>query len=249
MKPTAWTPAPPLASDDPLLTTPAALAELLRAYHLAHQQQEDLWQFAVGITGLQRAGLTDTELRGLVSRGYAEHALECTQPDSKTRCFRQVRNLKFTEDSCFVLTEAGCALAERVGGGEQAGPAAAGSSAHSAPGLVPCWDRLRRSLLLGAEVIKEFRRPAPAQETILDAFQEEGWPAGIDNPLGSAAGRLAEERLHDAINKLNAGQQTRRLHFRSTNGGQGVLWRLLPRPAEVRAGRCLNGNGSVPGGT
>jgi hypothetical protein len=32
-------------------------------------------------------------------------------------------------------------------------------------------------------VVKEFKLPAPNQETILTAFQEEGWPPRIDDPL------------------------------------------------------------------
>jgi hypothetical protein len=53
----------------------------------------------------------------------------------------------------------------------------------------PRWDKHLRELWLGPHLIKWFRVPAPDQERILDAFEEEGWPASIDDPLPPRTGR------------------------------------------------------------
>src|SRR5207249_2575807 len=78
-------------------------------------------------------------------------------------------------------------------------------------------------LFLGGALVKQFRQDAPAQKAILTAFQEEGWGPWIHNPLPAQGDRDGEERLHDAVNKLNRGQQQARLHFR-VEGGERVYW-------------------------
>jgi hypothetical protein len=47
-------------------------------------------------------------------------------------------------------------------------------------GPLPSWDRQRRELSIGRTVIKRYCVPAGNQEIILSAFQEEAWPAHID---------------------------------------------------------------------
>src|SRR5262249_44432444 len=47
----------------------------------------------------------------------------------------------------------------------------------------PKWDADRRELWYGAVLCKRYRRPAPNQEKILAAFEEDGWPGRIDDPL------------------------------------------------------------------
>jgi hypothetical protein len=49
--------------------------------------------------------------------------------------------------------------------------------------MVPHYDKSTRTWRLGETIIKVFRQPAPAQETILSAFQEQRWRKRIDDPL------------------------------------------------------------------
>jgi hypothetical protein len=105
------------------------------------------------------------------------------------------------------------------------GPVRLANSSHP-PGLVPFWNVELRELHLGNILIKRFRRPARNQETILAAFQEDGWPRRIDSPLPSCEDTSAVDRLHDGVKKLN--RQTRGLlRFRSDGLGQGVLWEFV----------------------
>lgn len=95
------------------------------------------------------------------------------------------------------------------------------------PAELPIWDAVRRELRLGSVVVKRFRQPAKNQEMILAAFQEEGWPPHIDDPLPGGDNVVAQDRLHDAIKKLNH-QKLHLIRFLSDGFGQGVLWELIP---------------------
>jgi hypothetical protein len=90
--------------------------------------------------------------------------------------------------------------------------------------IVPAWDSARRELRLGKNVVKRFRQPAKNQETILAAFQEEGWPPRIDDPIPGDDAH-AKDRLRDAVKKLNR-QAILLIHFLSDGKGQGVLWQI-----------------------
>ena len=72
--------------------------------------------------------------------------------------------------------------------------------------------------------MKLFRQPAESQEIILAAFEEEGWPRRIDDPLPPVAGKDSVERLHQAVMGLNRGQIARLLEFRRDGTGEGVEW-------------------------
>jgi hypothetical protein len=47
----------------------------------------------------------------------------------------------------------------------------------------PHWDRLRRELRYRDKLVRRYRRHAPQQMAILDAFELAGWPERIENPL------------------------------------------------------------------
>ena len=92
------------------------------------------------------------------------------------------------------------------------------------PHLHPCWDRDRQELRVGAEIVKQFKVPAPNQEAILAAFQEEGWPHRIDDPIPPEGDKEPKRRLHDTINSLNRSQRTPLVRFHGDGSGQGVRW-------------------------
>jgi hypothetical protein len=205
---------------------PDSLAELLRAYLLAKAYREDPWQFALSFDGLRQGGLSETDLRWLVRAGHTEHGLEVTDPTAPRRHFLYPPSLRFSAESCFVLTARGCAYARRDGPAEPANAA------------VPSWDGQAR-LCLGGVLVKHFRQPAPAQKKILDSFQEEGWPPWIYNPLTEQGERAAEDRLHDAVAKLNTHQQGPGIHFRLESGCERVAWE--PRRNQAALKRHLSG--------
>ncbi|MCA9067957.1 MAG: hypothetical protein KDA84_03490, partial [Planctomycetaceae bacterium] len=66
--------------------------------------------------------------------------------------------------------------------------------------------------------------PAINQETVLTAFEEEGWPARIDDPLPPHGNVNPRRRLHDTIKHLNKSQHIHLILFRGDGTGKGVIW-------------------------
>jgi hypothetical protein len=138
----------------------AALTRLAEARRYAEDTRRDVWDFAVEIASLE---LWPNDLRWLVCRGYAEHALEQPRQDGSARCFERDAGLTLGEASCFVLTEAGLALARSLPGGADDTAVSAqratgpGSPTLAAPPM-PRWDPDRRELWLGDKLVKRFRQ-------------------------------------------------------------------------------------------
>lgn len=205
---------------------------LLEAFESAKELHYDVWDFAVEIQNLRSAGLTGSDLRWLLCKGYVEQAIENTQPKAAQRTFQPLGNLMLGEASCFVLTMAGVTL---VRGGNSAVPAG-----HGTPNLirapsdwetaivpkVPRWDATCRELCWGLIVVKRFRLPASNQELVLAAFEEEGWPRHIDDPLPSPRDCDPQQRLHDTIKRLNRHQVNPLIRFRANGSGNGIFWEL-----------------------
>jgi hypothetical protein len=195
-----------------------------QAYGYAGQLQRPLWDFALEIDALWHAGLTNNDLRWLVCQGYVQHLVEGKAVAGECRCFREARHLRLGRRSCFVLTEAGASL---VGAGCPAGKVLALHPSADRGGLRaegPRWDGDLRALWLGHDLVKQFHQQAPNQELILAAFQEEGWPARIDDPLPPRGDRDPVQCLHDTINRLNRHQHQPLLRFHGDGSSRGVRW-------------------------
>jgi hypothetical protein len=90
----------------------------------------------------------------------------------------------------------------------------------------PHWDALRRELTVGGQIVKRFRVPAPNQEAVLSAFEEEGWPAAILDPLPPQDEQDGKQRLHDTIKSLNRSRLARVIRFSGDGTGEGAFWEL-----------------------
>lgn len=91
----------------------------------------------------------------------------------------------------------------------------------------PEWDSERHEFRLGGRIVKTFKVPSPNQETILTAFEEDGWPRRIDDPLPPAHSMDPKQRLHDTIKSLNRNQKLRLIRFQGDGSGQGICWESL----------------------
>jgi hypothetical protein len=179
---------------------------------------------------------------------------------SPHRSFRRGEGFSFDRTTCVVLTPGGAAFVDRflrapMGSPRSVPPIettslADGETAALEGGLPgddrrevtirvisrPCWDSMRRELRLCGVVVKRYRVPAHNQELILSAFEEEGWPEHIDDPLPARHDIDPHTRLHDAIHRLNGCQTHRLLRFRGDGSGAGVFWELH----RAEAGGSLN---------
>jgi hypothetical protein len=224
------------------------LRQLEHARACARDANCETWDFAVEIESLLAEGLTRSDLRWLVSKGYLEHAAESTRRGHRRRTFRSCSNLAFSKRTCFVLTEAGHALREATPAQLRPFPAqlSPGVAVNPRDGAAresdtPVWDAEYRELRVRGHVVKQFRVPSPGQESILAAFQEDGWPAAIDDPLPPQPEQDTKRRLRNTIQNLNANQRIRLIRFHGDGSGERVLWELLANPSTPRPSRGRNG--------
>lgn len=203
--------------------------QLHQASELARDTDRDLWDFAVEVGSLREAGLRYSELRWLVCKAFVEHARETTRLNADKRSFQRTGELTFTDKTCFVLTQMGQELARNM---DLPLPAAEppGQTAIETPSNRPVWDVDRYELRWQGQLVKKYSVPSPNQRMVLMAFEEEGWPCRIDDPLPQHPDLEPKRRLHDTIKSLNRHQQNRLLRFLGDGTGEGVRWEPADSP-------------------
>ncbi len=216
-----------------------AMATLLRAAVYAHDSGRNVWEFAIGIHELEEHGLAPSEFRWLMHKGFVIHAIETTANGETTRAFRNFDSQCLGRMSVFVLTELGLRKAfdwkcvPRIGsltpldsgGEERIAPAAPRIEEEV---LRPKWDPLCRLVSFNGAIVKQFKLPSPNQIAILSAFEEEGWPRRIDDPLPPRSDIDPKQRLHDTLRSINRNQRNRLLQFSGDGTGCGVVWSPIP---------------------
>lgn len=220
-----------------------AFEPLLLAARYANQLDSDIWEFALEIDQLTTLGLTPNDFRWLVRSGLATHRKEVTLEGENGRRFQSAGDLTYCQRSCFVLTESGIQLAERLhqatgtllkmvpnpNTGTQSKNGRLKEEANQIQ-CIPIWDSDRRVLRYDGVVVKHFKWVAVNQQAILGAFEEDGWPPRIDDPLPPHGEQDSKRRLADTIKCLNRKQCHAVLHFRGDGTGEGVFWELVEMP-------------------
>lgn len=210
-----------------------ALCSLYDAYLYALDTSATVWEFAVSLNFLQRLGVSESDLRWLVRRGFVEHGYETTNLETEKRTFKKTEALVFGKRTCFVLSQQGLSEIERVRIKDNSSliqqtktvSHCRATLLHS-ESQVPKWDMVTKRLQFRGEIVKCFRWPAINQECLLNAFQEEGWPKRIDDPLPPMEELEPKRRLADTIKCLNRNQNNPLLHFRGDGTGEGILWEV-----------------------
>lgn len=185
----------------------AVLSELREAWDLAIEAGVRPACHAVELYSLLQAGGSAAALRWLIASGLATHHVQGQARGHPSRD-------RFTAASRFVLTERGATATLSL-------PAFA-----SDPTPKPRWSRFE--LQIGDWLVMRLTPRASNQIKILDAFQEEGWPPVIDDPLPGCPGTDRQKRLRNAIQRLNHGQVVKRLLFHANGSGDGIRWELSP---------------------
>lgn len=212
------------------------LSILQTALDYADDTNSDPWDFAVSIPRLRELGIDETDLRWLVRKGLVKHAREVTLLGDDGREFRSTGDLTFCKRTCFVLTEAAGANHGSVASDppQSAYPNRTSVCSTSNGRVVTrptvSWDADTRRLCVNGQVVKRFKWPAANQEIVLNAFQEEGWPERIDDPLPPQPDQNPKRRLSDTIKCLNRKQTNHLIHFHGDGTGEGIIW-AFERPA------------------
>ncbi len=208
---------------------------LLAAYEYGRDANVDPWQFAVEADELRERGAASVDLRWLIVSGLAEHRRETTIPGDPERTFRSLPHTEFPRRTSLALTPDGAnrlaaLMREKLGktmtrgAGEVGVQAATKSDPPFAEPPRPVWSQQRRELRFRDQVVKHFRVPAPNQEIVLQAFQEENWPHCIDDPLPPQDNLPAKSRLLATIKSLNRSQVSPLLMFHGNGNGFQIYW-------------------------
>jgi hypothetical protein len=212
-----------------------ALRQLLEAHLLARHADRAVEDFALEARYLIGAGCSISALRWLTCLGYAQHLLKEAAPGAERPSFRPAESLMLTGQSCFVLTEKGSDLAQRALATPHLRPHGSPADKLRRQAATPRWEAETRELWVGGQLVKRFRVPAPNQELILAAFEEQGWPPRIDDPLLRDDFTDPRDRVHEAVKRLNGRQATPLLRFRTDANGTGIRWELVEPAAAASA--------------
>jgi hypothetical protein len=225
-----------------------ALCLLLQACQYTLELHCDCWDFAVELELLQQAGLTNSDIRWLLVKGYLLQAVEVVPtPTGHSRSVVPCPGLGLEGRSCFILTSEGITLARALEGSVPCGPPfplpspecngqaraeTVGARFRGQDQQHPSWDKERRLLLYKDQVVKHFKATAPNQELVLAVFQEEEWAHRIDDPLPRVELIDPKRRLHDTICSLNRNQRIPLLRFLGDGTGLGLCWAPVEAPPE-----------------
>ena len=200
---------------------------LLVASRCAADVGQNEWWFAIEIQTLRQLGLVETHLRWLIGRKFLFHREEVPPEellgfDPYDRQFRDACLYQFSERSCFVLTKAGLEFAKMLSRADL--PSRPVPTISPPVTAIPSWNLQRKELWVSECLVKRFRVHSPNQESVLEAFQEEGWPERIFDPLQPG-------RLPETIKSLNRHHRVPLIRFSGDGTGQGVLWEpIAPFP-------------------
>lgn len=208
-----------------------ALSLILRAYEYAQDANADPWQFALSIRELEIIGLATTDVRWLLLKNYASLGIETTIPGDTTRSFRTIPFTALNRHAYLVVTEQGASHLRQRLSSESNSPAPEPhpdqSFIKSNGHVRPSWDPGRRELRIGPTVVKRYRVPAPNQELVLQAFEEESWPHSIDDPLPPVLEQDCQQRLRATIKSLNRSHLAPLIRFHANGGGEVICWDFL----------------------
>src|SRR2546421_181508 len=133
---------------DPLPGYHEALVPLLESYYTARELNRTIWDLALELSSLHHLGVSDSQLRYVICRGFVEHRFETGLSDQAERTFSAPKCLRFNGNSCFVLTEAGRLAAKQA------------SNQHTTTiigkrtGNIPFYDVAKRILFFAGETVK-----------------------------------------------------------------------------------------------
>lgn len=186
-------------------------------------------EFSVNRNDLSEMGLRSEELKWLQIKDIVQEA-ECSIGSLEIENHRSDYTVASDMNAMFVISDLGLELFEEQLSADARRRASESDIDHGSQfaqrHVKPSWDNERHELCLAGKIVKKFKWRAANQEMILLAFEEEGWPAHIDDPLPQQAKIDPKRRLADAIKSLNRHQKLPLVRFCGDGTGEGVLWEL-----------------------
>ncbi|SRR5579884_4018611 len=89
---------------------------------------------------------------------------------------------------------------------------------------VPRWCARAGTLSWRGTILRRVRIDAVYLRCLLDAFEQQGWPEWIANPLPHQPGMSRKQRLRQTLENLNRGMHLPGIRFHADKGG--VRWQV-----------------------
>ena len=198
-----------------------ALYLLLEGYECAWDLRASAWSFATGLSDLLAEGCSQVLLRWLMRKGYMKARL-FEQSRSRGRDLSAIGHNAFPSGTRFVATKTGAAVARRslrLLSGKVTGRGRCSSCR-------PAWINSRGELRFRDQTVAHLAYEESYQRTVVDAFDQRGWPKRLQDPLPRADddGVNVKERLRNTVKNLNRQLKGSGLRFYVTGAGRLVGW-------------------------
>lgn len=216
----------------------AALRLLLEAHEQQNDHENGRGKPAVSVQTLRQAGVSEADLRRLLTNGYAEY-----QRPSKRQSRGQTRptsalagrgRMTLTEPGALLSRQFLYPLSKRQGAAEvKRRPGGLGKSNLSLrfPDLslpaVRYWHPDNRELWWGDHLVKRLMRPAPVLEAILSTFQISHWSERIFDILTPTGIRINKYQLKDVVSTWNDSPGADYFRLHRDGSGLGVRWERM----------------------
>ena len=127
-------------------------------------------------------------------------------------------------------------LLDALGASTRSGLASGGRGRSTA--ATPHWNNDTKKLSYLNQTVREVVRPKQAYNivTILNAFQDAGWPHRIDDPFGR---KPSDDTRRRDISNLNKGLRNGRLKFACDGNGTGFVWNKIEKPKSKKPAKRL----------
>jgi hypothetical protein len=206
----------------------SALVLLNDATNFARDTGRDVWHYCLRLEELLSAGLTVADCRWLADKKL----VDARDMARVRRRGARLRRATFTRSTRFVLTAAGVAFATKLcapnglPGATTVNGASQRDRADDALGG-PRWDSRHLVLRVDEIAVTELLAKSRNQLAILAAFEAQGWPRRIDNPLECDCPARRAQALADAVHGLNRNLRAKVIRFHTAEKGGSARYELL----------------------
>lgn len=212
-----------------------ALIRLVHAHRNAPASKEKTECAGVPQSLLRDTGLNPRDLEWLLEQGYIEQTRGAIRSGTPSLRACRRKGAPRAEEPSFRPTDRTVVLVRNLV--QELGSRLQDREHVTHRPIKPTWNPHHRELWYGTVLVKRFRKAGPNQQRILDAFEEDGWPSRIDNPLCGNSELGARERLRQALGRLNRSLKRPVIHFWSDGTGRGLCWGLSTHPRRADAPR------------
>ena len=102
----------------------------------------------------------------------------------------------------------------------------------------PRWLKEKGEVWFEGKIVRHIRNASRAKNiiTILDVFEESGWPTQIEDPITTGGESSTRRRTVESLNK-----ELKRIRFSCSGDGESFRWRILPQRTRRKTAKKIAG--------